>query len=230
MACAGKGKFYKQERVKYIGKTGQKKIEQANIAIIGVGGLGCIVADTLTRMGVKSISIFDDDEIELSNIHRQILYTHEDIGKKKTTIARQRLKKINPKVQIKTYKKLTKKNLEKLDTVNIILECTDSLPTRHMIDEYAIKNKKKVIYAMAAGTKGYIYVYGGEKTDTPFHKIIPRSVKGQECDTIGILPTQLSIVTAIQINAAIKLILGKPLKKQLVHIDGWQETITKISI
>ena len=97
-------RFSRQIVLKNIGAKGQKKILSAKVLIVGVGGLGCPAAECLTRAGIGTIGLIDDDIVNLSNIHRQSLFSSKDIKKSKVSVAAKKLKEINPHTKIKTYK------------------------------------------------------------------------------------------------------------------------------
>ena len=103
-------RFSRQIILKNIGTLGQKKIIQSKVLIIGMGGLGCPVAEFLTRAGVGSIGIVDSDNVDLSNIHRQSLYDINDLKKSKVIAAKKKLKKINSKTKVNCHKKRINKN------------------------------------------------------------------------------------------------------------------------
>ena len=105
-------RFSRQLVLKNIGADGQKKILSTKILIVGVGGLGCPAAESLVRAGIGTIGLMDDDKVNLSNIHRQSLFSSRDIKKLKVSVAAKKLKEINPNTKIKTYKsRLTKNNI-----------------------------------------------------------------------------------------------------------------------
>ena len=98
-------RFEKQILLKEIGVLGQKKLTKSKILVIGVGGLGCPVVDVLSRAGIGNIGIVDDDFVNLSNIHRQTLFDNNDLGKSKVLVVKNKVKKINPNIKIKIFKK-----------------------------------------------------------------------------------------------------------------------------
>ena len=100
-------RYSRQIIIKDIGITGQKKIKNSKVLIVGLGGLGCPVAEYLSRTGVGTIGLIDHDKIDLSNIHRQSMFTTKDVGKFKVKVVSDRVKKINPNVKIENYKKKT---------------------------------------------------------------------------------------------------------------------------
>ena len=140
-------KFSRQLILKNIGLLGQKKIKQAKVLIIGVGGLGCPAAEFLTRAGVGTIGIIDDDLVNLSNIHRQSLFDINDINKSKVKCAKNKLTKINPKTSINTYKaRMDKKNaLKIINKYDFIVDGSDNFKTKFLINDNSLKLKKFLV-------------------------------------------------------------------------------------
>ena len=125
----------------YLGKTNQKKLQKSTVAVIGVGAIGTQTANLLARAGINLILI-DRDTIELNNLQRQTIFDEQDINKPKTKQASLHLKKINSKIKITTYNKdLNNENITQLipKTTNLILDCTDNLETRFLINDYSLK-------------------------------------------------------------------------------------------
>ena len=136
---------------------GQKKIQESSVTIIGCGALGTVAAELMVRSGVHNLTIIDRDTIETSNLQRQSLYTLDDVGKTKVITAKNKLLEINPNVNIKAQIiHLDNQNIKNLETPNIILDCTDNIKTRLLINDYAKKNKINWIYSAAIKTKGMI--------------------------------------------------------------------------
>ena len=108
-------RYSRQIILKNVGPTGQKKIINSKVLVVGAGGLGCPVIDYLSRAGVGNIGVIDHDKVNISNIHRQSLYDSRDIGKFKVGVLKKKIKLINPQVKIKIFKqKIEKKNIEKI--------------------------------------------------------------------------------------------------------------------
>ena len=140
-------RYSRQIVLKNVGVVGQKSIINSKVLIVGVGGLGCPVADNLSRAGVGTIGIADYDKISLSNIHRQNLYNSKDIGKYKVDVVKKKIKSINPFTKIKIYKK--KINNENLNIIikkfDIIVDGSDNFKTKFLLNKYSIKHKKILI-------------------------------------------------------------------------------------
>ena len=139
-------RFSRQLVLKNIGPKGQKKILSSKILIVGVGGLGCPAAESLVRAGIGTIGLMDNDIVNLSNIHRQSLFSSKDIRKLKINVAAKKLREINPLTKIKTYNsRLNKKNINNIiKDYEIIIDGTDNFKTKFLINDYCIKLKKKI--------------------------------------------------------------------------------------
>ena len=140
-------RFSRQIVLKDIGVPGQKKIIQAKVLIVGMGGLGCPAAEFLTRAGIGSLGIVDPDEVDLSNIHRQSLFNVKDLKKSKVLAAKKKLKKINSKTNINCYKI----SLNKINCLNIIkkydfvIDGSDNFETKFLINDFCKRLKKFLV-------------------------------------------------------------------------------------
>ena len=137
-------RFSRQIILKNIGVLGQKKIIQSKVLVVGMGGLGCPVAEFLTRAGVGSLGIIDSDKVELSNIHRQSLYDSKDLKKTKVSAALEKLRKINKKTKVTCYKiRLNKDNFSKIiKNYDYIVDGSDNFKTKFLINDFCVKKKK----------------------------------------------------------------------------------------
>src|SRR5438445_12540196 len=132
-----------------VGMECQKKLKSSSVEIFGAGGLGTTYATYLAAAGVGRIGIVDFDTIEKSNLHRQILYSEQDIGKSKAEVARERLQQVNPNVRIELHKvRLDSSNaLKILKEYDVILDGTDNFPTRYLVNDACVLLGKPKIYA-----------------------------------------------------------------------------------
>ena len=137
-------RFSRQLVLKNIGAKGQKKILSSKVLIVGVGGLGCPAAENLVRAGVGTVGLIDNDVVNLSNIHRQSLFSSKDIKKQKVSVAAKKLKEINPLTKIETYKlRLNEKNIKNIiKDYELIIDGSDNFKTKFLINDYCIKLKK----------------------------------------------------------------------------------------
>ena len=158
-------KYSKQIILKKFGIVGQKKIMSSKVLIVGMGGLGCPLSIYLAGLGVGKIGIVDYDKIELSNLNRQIIYSHKDIGKYKVDVAKKKINEFNTKLKIKSFKKkLNESNIKKIiNEFDIICDGTDNFQTRFLINDYCLKEKKILISAAVSGFDGHLFNFNFKK-------------------------------------------------------------------
>ena len=129
-----------------------KKLQNKNISIIGIGGIGCPTAQYLISSGIKNLQIFDQDIIKKNNLNRQTLFSINDIGEKKSIIAKKRLKGINPLANIKSYhKKISKDNLDLLKESSIVIDATDNWKTMKLVNNYCQSNSIPLLSSSVVG-------------------------------------------------------------------------------
>lgn len=134
-------RYERQIALPEIGISGQQKLSQAKVLIIGIGGLGCTVLQNLVAAGVGKIGIVDGDVVEETNLHRQFLYNLDVCGRKKVEVAAEVVKKQNSEVDISVYSEyLNKLNcLEIVADFQIIVDCSDTIPTRYLVNDLAVR-------------------------------------------------------------------------------------------
>ncbi len=228
-------RFEKQISLKKIGIKGQKKILNSKVLIIGVGGLGCPLLTYLSASGVGTIGIVDYDKIEISNLHRQTLFTAIDIGKFKVDKAKEQILKINNKIKIEAYKK-------KLDSTNIntilkkfdvICDGTDNYETRYLINDYCKKNKKILISAAISKFGGHLYRFDFKKKTPCYRCFMPeKPIEENNCQTEGIFSPVAGILGSLQANEVLKTILNfkTNLNKDIIVFDSLTTNFKKIKI
>ena len=220
-------RFSRQLVLKNIGPNGQKKILSTKILIVGVGGLGCPAAESLVRAGIGTIGLIDNDIVNLSNIHRQSLFSSKDIKKSKVSVAAKKLREINPFTKIKTYKsRLTKNNIKNIiKNYEIIIDGSDNFKTKFLINDYCIKLKKKLITGAISKFDGHVFTFDFRDKKTASLKSFYQEKKISDnifnCEFDGVLGTTASIVGTTQANEALKMIMniGQSLKNQILIID-----------
>ena len=220
-------RFSRQLVLKNIGALGQKKILSAKILIVGIGGLGCPAAENLTRAGVGSIGLVDNDIVSISNIHRQSLFSSKDVKKTKVSVAAKKLKDINPDTKIKIYKtRLNEKNIRKIiKNYDLIIDGSDNFKTKFLINDYCLKFKKKLVTGAISKFDGHVFTFDFKDKKTAslknFYQEDDISDDILNCEFEGILGTTASVVGATQANEALKMIIeiGQNLKNQLLIID-----------
>ena len=220
-------RFSRQLVLKNIGPKGQKKILSSKILIVGIGGLGCPAAENLARAGIGTIGLVDNDIINLSNIHRQSLFSSRDVKKLKVSVAAKKLKEINPLTKIVTYKsRLNEKNIENIiKNYELIIDGSDNFKTKFLINDYCEKFKKKLITGAISKFDGHIFTFDFKDNKTAslknFYQEKEISDDVLNCEFEGVLGTTASIVGTTQANEALKMIMeiGQNLKNQILIID-----------
>ncbi len=220
-------RFSRQLVLKNIGAKGQKKILSSKILIVGVGGLGCPAAENLVRAGIGTIGLIDNDIVNLSNIHRQSLFTSKDIKKSKVIVAAKKLKEINPSTKIKTYRsRLNINNIQNIiKDYEIIIDGSDNFKTKFLINDYCIKFKKKLVTGAISKFDGHVFTFDFKDKKTAslknFYQQNEISDENLNCEFMGVLGTTASIVGTTQANEALKMIMkiGQSLKNQILIID-----------
>ena len=209
-----------------VGMEGQQKLKVARVLCIGAGGLGSPLALYLAAAGVGTLGIVDFDVVDYTNLQRQIIHTTADVGRKKLDSATEKLKAINPFLNIRTFEtKLTSENaLEILADFDIIADGTDNFPTRYLVNDACVLTGKPNVYGSIFRFEGQASVFATKEgpcyrclySAPPPPGLVPSCAEG---GVLGILP---GLVGVIQATEAIKLILGKgePLISRLLLIDA----------
>ena len=219
-------RYSRQIVLKNVGVNGQKNISDSKVLIIGAGGLGCPIADYLSRAGVGTIGIADFDKINLSNIHRQNLYNSKDIGKYKVDVVKEKIKSINPFTKIKTYKKkITNKNLNNIiKSFDIIVDGSDNFKTKFLLNKYSIKYKKILIVGAISKFDGHVFTFDFKNKKTPCLRCFYQSEPSDEilnCEAEGIMGPVAGIIGNIQASEVLKKILkiGKELNNCILILN-----------
>ena len=220
-------KYSRQIILKNIGVLGQKKILNSRVLVIGMGGLGCPVAEFLTRSGIGSIGIVDHDLVSLSNIHRQTLYDEKDLGKSKVNVAQKKLENINSKTKIDIFNfKLDKKKFIKIvKNYDYVVDGTDNFETKFLINDISLKYKKFLVTGAISKFDGHIFTFDFNNKKNPclrcFYQEESISDDILNCEYEGILGTIAGTIGTMQANEILKKILniGKNLNGYILIID-----------
>ena len=231
-------RYSRQIILKKIGVIGQKKLLNSKVLIVGVGGLGSPIAIYLAAMGIGKIGVVDKDFIEISNISRQILFTTNDVKKNKSFIAANKLKSINPEIQIQSFnKKLTLKNIDQIaKNYSLIVDGSDNFRTRFLVNDYCLKNKKILISGAISKFDGQVYTFNFNKKNSPCLRcFIPQMPDDQDidnCEYDGVLGSLGGIIGSIQANEVAKEILGigDTLCGHILIIDALKLTFRKVKL
>ncbi|MEK6861609.1 MAG: ThiF family adenylyltransferase [Nanoarchaeota archaeon] len=223
-------RYSRQEIFSKIGKKGQEILLDSRIAIIGLGAIGSVCAELLTRAGIGNLIIVDRDLIELSNLQRQSLYDEDGVGKSKAIQAKEKLSKINSGINIKAFPNdLNFENInEIIGKVDLVLDCTDNLDTRFLINEYSLKKNIPWIYGGAIEDRGFVLLIKPGKFC--FRCIFNEASNLDTCDTIGVLNTITHSIASIQVNEAIKYLLNEDYEGELIKFDIWNNELKKFKV
>ncbi|MBD1162114.1 HesA/MoeB/ThiF family protein [Pelagibacterales bacterium SAG-MED12] len=231
-------RFSRQIVLKDIGASGQKKIIQSKVLIIGMGGLGCPVAEFLARAGVGTLGIIDYDNVDLSNIHRQSLYNVSDIKKSKVLVAKKKLKKINSKTNIICHKiRIDKNNLTKIiKEYNYVVDGSDNFETKFLINDTCKKFKKFLVTGAISKFNGHIFTFDFKDIKTPCIRSFFQEKKISDdilnCEYEGVLGTVAGIIGTIQANEILKKVLniGENLNGYILILDLLNLNFRKVKL
>ncbi|MGD2249268.1 MAG: HesA/MoeB/ThiF family protein [Candidatus Methanofastidiosia archaeon] len=216
-----------------IGEKGQIALNKSAVTIIGCGGLGSTISEHVTRAGVGDITIVDKDIVEIHNLQRQHLYTESDIGTPKVKVAEKRLQQINSEITIRGFeKKVTRDNIEDLiKKRDIVIDGTDNLDTRYIINDACIKHGIPWVYGACVAVNGMTMAILPEGPclrcvlpQIPSPESIPTS------DTVGILNVLPSIMGGLQATTTIKYLVGDRIDTRLTIVDMWEQDLRKVIV
>lgn len=229
-------RYSRQIILPQVGGKGQEKLLGAKVLIIGAGGLGSPVASYLARAGVGTLGIVDSDAVELSNLHRQILYSLDDIGKKKAITAQNRLQKVNPDVKVVPYVfRLTSKNImEVLKDYDIVVDGSDNFPTRYLVNDACVLGKRTLVFGAFFRYEGQAMVIKpGEGPclrclfpEPPPPGLVP------SCQEAGVLGALAGVIGLIQATETLKLIfgIGEPIIGKLILFNALEMDLIKVNV
>jgi len=231
-------RFSRQIILKDIGTIGQKKILSSKVLIVGAGGLGSPAAEFLSRAGVGTIGIVDNDKVSLSNLHRQSLYLMSDIGKFKVKIAKDKIKKINNSTIVKTYRiRLNNLNFKKISkNYDYIIDGSDNFKTKFLLNDYCLRFRKILITGAISKFDGHIFTFNFTNKKIPclrcFFQESEISDDLLNCESEGILGTVAGVIGTLQANEVLKKILniGKSLDGFIFILDLLNLNFRKVRI
>ncbi|QHW32416.1 thiazole biosynthesis adenylyltransferase ThiF [Paenibacillus rhizovicinus] len=213
-----------------IGENGQRKIEAAHVAVVGMGALGTVIANHLARSGVGRLRLIDRDYVERSNLQRQMLYDEDDVRelRPKVVAAERRLKLINSEIRIEpVVSHVTAANAERLlDGVDLVLDGTDNFGTRLLLNDVCFKHGIPFIYGGSISSNGMTAVFVPGETSCLRCLLGAGDSAGDTCDTTGVISPIVDIVASLQAAEALKLLVGdKAARRQgLLSIDIWRNS------
>ncbi len=225
--------------LKDIGGVGQKKLLSAKVLVVGAGGLGSPILYYLAASGIGNIGIIDHDQVEISNLQRQILHSTRDIRRKKTISAKEKLIDLNPDIKVKVYcDKLTVNNIKNIiNDYDFIADGCDNFDTRFILNDNCFSQKKVLISGAVQGFEGYISTFKfNSKISSPCYRCIfpepPPEDSLDNCSTAGVLGSVAGVVGSLQATEIVKEILniGDGLSGWLIIFDGISGEFRKIKV
>ncbi|NIJ53082.1 HesA/MoeB/ThiF family protein [Dyadobacter arcticus] len=220
-----------QERKRYsrqillpeLGIRGQEMLKLAKVLVIGAGGLGCPVLQYLAAAGVGTLGIVDDDVVDMTNLHRQILYSAADVGKNKALTAAEKISVLNPFVTTATYPvRLSDSNAEEIiNGYDFVIDGSDNFPTRYLINDFCVKLGKSFVFGSILRFEGQVSVFNYKNGPT-YRCLFPDISDEDNCAEAGVIGILPGLIGSYMANEAIKLIcdIGEPLSGKLLVINS----------
>jgi len=205
-------RYSRQIRLSEVGLEGQKKIKGSSVLVIGAGALGCSVLQYLTAAGVGILGIVDNDWVDESNLNRQVLYSSKDIGKPKPLAAKERLKLLNPEVNLKEhFIRLDKVSaLKVISLYDIVVDCTDNFATRYLINDACVILNKPLVYGAIHKFSGQVMVlnYHNGPTLRCLYPEPPHPLEVPTCEEFGVIGSIPGMIGSLQATEVLKIIIG----------------------
>ena len=215
-------RYTKQTILDEVGLIGQVKLKNARIVVIGAGGLGCPVIQYLTACGVGTIGIVDFDVIEHSNLHRQVLYTPQDVGRKKADLAKERALAQNPDTLIEIFDcALSEDNAEFiLSQFDLVIDGCDNFLTRYIVNDTCVELGKPLVYGSILGFQGQLAVFNhpGSKNLRDLFPEPPNAEDVPNCSDNGVLGVVPGVIGTLMANEALKCILELEINLNTFHV------------
>jgi adenylyltransferase/sulfurtransferase len=208
-----------------IGIEGQQKLLAAHALIIGAGGLGSPISLYLAASGVGHLTLCDHDNVDLTNLQRQIVHQTDSIGLPKVESARRTLERINPQVQVEALADRVGGRLDELvSAADVVLDGTDNFATRHAINRACVRHRKPLVSGAGVRFDGQITVFDLRRPDSPcYHCLFPEEgdLEDVRCAVMGVFAPLVGIIGSMQAAEALKLIMGigEPLQARLLLMD-----------
>ncbi|MFT5213553.1 MAG: molybdopterin/thiamine biosynthesis adenylyltransferase/rhodanese-related sulfurtransferase [Polaribacter sp.] len=231
--------FKRQLTLQEIGEVGQQKLQDASVLVVGCGGLGSPIAVYLAASGIGKLHLIDFDTVAISNLHRQVFYSLEDIDKPKAAVLTTFIKKRAPFTQVRfTNKAITKENVfDLIDNVDVVVDGTDSLPTKYLLNDACVIANKPLVYGSLYKFDGYVATFNVLQKDGSYsanlRDAFPEIATDiPNCEEAGTLNSIVGMIATQQVNEVLKLItgIGTLLTNQLLIYNSLQNTQLKIKL
>ncbi|TXD46322.1 HesA/MoeB/ThiF family protein [Polaribacter sp. IC073] len=235
-----KSQFFKRQiTLQEIGEVGQQKLQNASVLVVGCGGLGSPIAVYLASSGIGEIHLVDFDTIDITNLHRQVFFSLEDVGKFKAEVISTFIKKRAPFTEVSfSNKPITKENVfELLEDVDVVVDGTDSLPTKYLLNDACVLQNKPMVYGSLYKFDGYVATFNVLQKEGSYSANLRDAFPEMatdipNCEEAGTLNSIVGIIATQQVNEVLKLItgIGKPLINQLLIYNSLQNTQLKMKL
>ena len=227
-------RYNRQTMLSEIGDEGQEKLKKSKVLVIGAGGLGCPVLQYIATAGVGTIGIVDFDKIEIHNLHRQILYTEEQIGFPKASTAKSVIEKLNPLITVLAFEeKITIENAARIITdFDLVVDGSDNFSTRYLVNDTCVTLGKTLVYGSILGFEGQLAIFNhlGSKHLRDLFPEPPNPKEVPNCNMNGVLGTLPGLIGLMMAHETLKLIIGLPtLKNELVLFKTLDWSFTKLT-
>ena len=226
-------RYSRQVLLPEIGQTGQKALGRSCAVVVGCGALGTHALSFLVRAGVGEVRVVDRDIVEESNLQRQTLFSEKDIGRAKAKVAEERLREVNSEINITgEVVDISHANIQRIvKGATVVLDATDNMETRFLINDACVRSGTPWIYAGAVGTTGMILpiVAKGPCLRCVFPSP-PHAGELPTCDTVGIVNTLPAVVASFEVTEAFKVMQRKEPIKELMFVDVWLGELQKVKV
>lgn len=232
--------YQRQTTLNEIGKSGQQKLQDAKIVIVGCGGLGCVAAVYLASSGIGNLHLVDFDTVDVSNLHRQVFYKMDDIDKSKSEVLADYIQSISPFVNVTFSMDAVTKSIvfDVISEAEIVLDCTDNLPIKYLLNDACVLKDKILVYGSLYKFDGYVATFNSvdendERTTNlrdAFPQISTENIPN--CSELGTLNTIVGIIGLMQANEVLKLVarIGKPLVNELLIYNSLDNSQFKMKL
>ncbi|WKD85636.1 putative adenylyltransferase/sulfurtransferase MoeZ [Polaribacter huanghezhanensis] len=231
--------FKRQITLSEIGKVGQQKLQNTSVLVVGCGGLGSPIAVLLATSGIGKLHLVDFDTIDVTNLHRQVFFSLDDVGKSKAATLAKFIEKRAPFTEvIFTEKPITKSNVfELISEIDIVIDGTDSLPTKYLLNDACVIKKKPLVYGSLYKFDGYVSSFNVAQEDGSYsanlRDAFPKMATDiPNCEEAGTLNSIVSLIAVQQVNEVLKLVtgIGKPLTNELLIYNSLQNSQLKMKL
>jgi adenylyltransferase/sulfurtransferase len=231
--------FKRQITLSEMGESGQEKLQNTSVLVVGCGGLGSPIAVYLASSGIGKLHLVDFDTVDITNLHRQVFYSLDDVGKPKAAVLRTFIKQRAPFTEVSfTNKPITKENVfELIENVDIVVDGTDSLPTKYLLNDACVIKNKPLVYGSLYKFDGYVATFNVLQKDGSYSANLRDAFPEMatdipNCEEAGTLNSIVGLIATQQVNEVLKLVteIGKPLTNELLIYNSLENTQLKMKL